>query len=405
MRINLPAPALQGTIKQITDFHVGQSYSFQINITEVLVACFAEMTGDYNLLHMDEDFASKTLLRRRVVHGMLAGSFVSTIIGMHIPGNGALWLSQTFDFLLPVHIGDTLTIEGTIGRISTAQKILVVSAQARNQNGHTVLKGEGKVKLMEISTKIVAKPISDLTVLVVGGSRGLGAATVLQFAREGARILLCFSKSRDAAERVATEARREFGATVDLIEGDFTSEEGVRSMTSAPQFANTDAVIFCAMANLTQKLFLDQEPDDFERAIDFGLRGPMRVLKLVLPKMMERNFGRIVSVLTTYSVGTPPPGFSSYIVNKNCLAGLTKSIAVEYGKFNITANMVSPNMLRTDLTQHVTERTKQLIEAQSPLRRLATLEEIASSITHLCSPGSSYTNGHNLIISGGSAMY
>ena len=404
MRTNIPTPSFQRTIKQITDFHVGQNYSFQINITEVLVTRFAELTGDYNPLHMDENFASKTLLRRRVVHGMLVGSFVSTLIGMHIPGNGGLWLSQTFDFLLPVHIGDTLSIEGTIEHISTAQKILVVSAQAKNQNGHTVLKGEGKVKLMEISTKVVAKPIKDLTVLVVGGSRGLGAATVLQFAREGARILLNFSKSRDAAEQVATVARREFGATVNLIEGDFTSEEGVRSMTSAPQFSNTDAVIFCAMANLTQNLFLDQEPSDFERAVDFGLRGPMRVLKLVLPKMIERNFGRIVSVLTTYSIGTPPPGFSSYIVNKNCLAGLTKSIAVEYGKFNITANMVSPNMLRTDLTQHVTERTKQLIEAQSPLRRLASLEEIASSISHLCSPGSSYTNGHNLIISGGSPM-
>lgn len=404
MQPNTPDPFQYGTIKQITDYHVGQTYSFQVEITEELVARFAELTGDYNPLHMNESFASKTFLRRRVAHGMLTGSFVSTLIGMHIPGNGALWLSQTYEFTLPAYIGDTLSISGTVERISTSQKLLVISVKAINQNGHTVLKGEGRAKVTEINTTIVSKPTSDLAVLVVGGSRGLGAATALQFAREGARVLLNFSKSRDAAEHVAAQAQREFGATVDLIQADFTSEEGLKALSSTPQFANTDAVIFSAMASLTQNLFLDQTMGDFERAIDFGLRGPMSVLKLILPKMIERKFGRIVSILTTYSLGTPPPGFSSYIVNKNCLAGLTRSIAVEYGKFNITANMVSPNMLRTELTQNVTERTKQLIEAQSPLRRLATLEEIACSITHLCSPGSSYTNGHNLIISGGSAM-
>ena len=143
---------------------------------------------------------------------------------------------------------------------------------------------------------------------------------------------------------------------------------------------------------------------DFERALDYGMRASLGLLQGILPGMVERKFGRIVSILSTYAVGAPPAGFSSYVVNKKALEAITKSVAVEYGKYNICANMVSPNMLRTDLTSNTPERAKQLLEAQTPLKRLASLEDVAGNVVYLCSPPAAYVNGHNLVISGGSTI-
>ena len=389
--------------KSINDIVVGEMCTLTIAITEDLVNQFAQLTGDYNALHMDLVYARTTPFKGRVAHGMLTGSFVSTLIGMHLPGHGALWLSQNFEFIAPVRIGDTVHLRGEVTRKSESQGIVYLQVEAKTQSGLLVLKGEGKVKILEEEKRMNSKALNKCNCLVTGASRGLGAAIALKFAESGAHVFLNYKNARAQALEVQQKAKS-LNGKVTLVEGDVTTSDGIEKILKQINQPVVDIVILNALGSLKQGMFLEQKLDDFERALDYGVRSPVQLLQRLLPSMVEQKFGRIVSILSTYSCGVPPSGFSSYIVNKKSLEAITKSIAVEYGKYNICANMVSPNMLRTDLTAQTPERAKQLIEAQTPLKRLASLEEVANNVVFFCCPQSSYINGHNLIISGGSTI-
>ena len=103
--------------RSFEDIEVGETRSILRRITEADVRRFVELSGDDNPLHVDRAYAEKTTFKDIVVHGMLGASFASTVIGTQLPGPGALWVSQNFEFLLPVRIGDELTI--TLGSVKT----------------------------------------------------------------------------------------------------------------------------------------------------------------------------------------------------------------------------------------------------------------------------------------------
>lgn len=110
---------------------------------------FAALSGDYNPVHMDEDFCREHGLETRVVHGMLVLSLVSALIGMHLPGKGAVWLSQSFDFIRPARIGDMLTVSGTISGIDSdnmlGRDIYTVKVTVKNQNGDRIIRGSCRI--------------------------------------------------------------------------------------------------------------------------------------------------------------------------------------------------------------------------------------------------------------------
>jgi len=96
------------------EINPGDSVFIQKAITAEMIDAYAAFTGDFNPVHMDEAFCVKHGLKTRIAHGMLVLSFVSTLIGMHLPGEGSVWLSQNTDFIRPVYAGDTVTITGTV---------------------------------------------------------------------------------------------------------------------------------------------------------------------------------------------------------------------------------------------------------------------------------------------------
>ena len=108
------------------DIFIGQTEEFEILITEELVQKFAEFSGDYNPLHMDEDYAKSTRFEGRIVHGMAIASFFSRLIGMLLPGKQCLYLSQSFDFKNPARIGDQIIIRGEVKEKVTSFKMLTI---------------------------------------------------------------------------------------------------------------------------------------------------------------------------------------------------------------------------------------------------------------------------------------
>lgn len=129
---------------------IGQSASFTKRITENDINAFAEISGDFNPIHVDEEAAKKSMFGRRIAHGMLSASFISAVLGMYLPGEGTIYLGQNLKFLKPVDIGDEITAKVTVAEIVNADKgIYKLSTQCFNQKEEMVIDGEATVKYVD----------------------------------------------------------------------------------------------------------------------------------------------------------------------------------------------------------------------------------------------------------------
>lgn len=127
-------------------YSIGQSGSFSKTLTESDVAMFAGVSGDFNSLHMNEMEANKSAFGKRICHGMLVASYISTVLGNYFPGKGTIYLSQNLDFKKPTYIGDTITARVVIKEIKK-RDILVLETNVYNQYGEIVVSGEATVKV------------------------------------------------------------------------------------------------------------------------------------------------------------------------------------------------------------------------------------------------------------------
>ena len=138
-------------IARIEDFEVGQHVSFTKTFTEDDIARFVEITGDVNPLHVNEEFARTTQFGRRVLQGMLTASIFSTMVGMLLPGTGAIYRSQTLRFLLPVYLGETVTAHFVVRSIDRAKHRLDIDAWIENAAGEHVIEGACEAGLLRVN--------------------------------------------------------------------------------------------------------------------------------------------------------------------------------------------------------------------------------------------------------------
>ena len=132
----------------IDDFEPGQRASLRKTFTEEDVQRFIAITGDVNPLHVDEEFASRTRFGRRVLHGMLTASLFSTMVGMFIPGTGAIYRSQTLTFLRPVRVGETVTAHFVIRAVDHAKHRLTIDSWIENAAGERAVEGTCEAGLL-----------------------------------------------------------------------------------------------------------------------------------------------------------------------------------------------------------------------------------------------------------------
>jgi len=130
------------------DLHVGQQATFTKSISDEDLSHFIAITGDVNPLHVDAEFAQGTFFGSRIAHGMLSASLFSTLVGMHLPGIGAIYRSQTLEFLKPVRIGDTLKAIFEIEKIDRDSNMIELAGWIENQRGEIVIKGRTLASLM-----------------------------------------------------------------------------------------------------------------------------------------------------------------------------------------------------------------------------------------------------------------
>ena len=130
------------------DLKIGDQFSTSREVTDEVIRKFAEVSGDFNPIHLDEEFAKATRFGKRIAHGMLSGAFISAVLGNEFSERKIVYLSQTMKFVAPVFIGDTVTATGTITNIREDKNIVTLETVCTNQNGQTLVKGEAAVMIL-----------------------------------------------------------------------------------------------------------------------------------------------------------------------------------------------------------------------------------------------------------------
>lgn len=143
--------AISPTTRTYEDITVGESIVITHTLTKSDLDTFGELTGDYNPIHWDPTYANKHGFKQPIAYGMLTSAYISRLIGMHLPGKPALWLSQSLKFLRPAYVGDTLVITGRVKHKSDSHRVVVIHISIANQEGLLLLTGESTVKVLDNS--------------------------------------------------------------------------------------------------------------------------------------------------------------------------------------------------------------------------------------------------------------
>ena len=251
--------------------------------------------------------------------------------------------------------------------------------------------------------------LSEQLVLVTGGARGLGERIVQAFSKQGARVVINYHQSQQAAEQLATTHGPDRALAV---QADVTDPAQVAAMFETAQ-THFDAPITTVVNNALVDFSFngDARPgpadirwEHFDTQLAGSVRGALNTVQAALPGMRDQAFGRIINIGTNLFQNPVVP-YHDYTAAKAALLSLTRTLAADLGPHDITVNMVSGGLLRTtDASAATPDDVFDLIASSTPLRRTTTPEEFADAIMLFASPWARAVTGQNLVVDGGLVM-
>ena len=245
--------------------------------------------------------------------------------------------------------------------------------------------------------------LRDKVAIVTGASRGIGRATALALAAEGARVIVNFNARADAAEQVVAEIVAAGGqATARQADvGDFAQAEALVKSTIQSE---GDLHILVNNAGITRDgLILTMSEADWDDVLRTNLKSTFACSKPAVRHMLRRRYGRIVNI-TSVAGQIGNPGQTNYSASKAGQIGFTRSLAREVASRNITVNAVAAGFIETEIWSGVPPEAQQALLGMIPLGRKGTVDDIARAVVFLASDDASYITGHVLSVDGGMAM-
>ena len=247
--------------------------------------------------------------------------------------------------------------------------------------------------------------LADRVAIVTGASRGIGAATALRYARAGARVVVNFARSADAAEDIVDRIKSDGGQAIAVC-ADVSDPSAVTEMVQAAKSefgGRIDVLVNNAFPGFIGGSVGDADWEDFTASWEVMVRGAFNCCQAVLPVMIEQQYGRIINIGST-SVWELNEAHAPYMTAKGALIAMTNSLARDYGKYNITANMVTPGLVWTDLTKPQPSPHPSPHAERTPLGRIADAEDIAKACVFFASELADFITGVNLPVCGGMLM-
>lgn len=235
-------------------------------------------------------------------------------------------------------------------------------------------------------------------VCIVGGSRGIGAATVREFAKSGYKVVFTYNNSKQEAQKICDELC-EYG--VISFKCDISSVSDIKNfyyMVKNNVGFVKNLIINAGIAQ--QKMFCDITENEWDKMFNVNVKGAFYIIKEFLPDMVLKKEGNIITVSSVWGI-TGASCESHYAASKAALIGLTKSLALELGLSNIRVNCVAPGIIKTEMNEIHDEHILNELAQQTSLGRLGKPREIATVIKSLCSDDMSYVTGQVIAATGG----
>jgi 3-oxoacyl-[acyl-carrier protein] reductase len=236
--------------------------------------------------------------------------------------------------------------------------------------------------------------------LVTGGSRGIGRAICLELARDGAAVVVNYRSRGDEAEAVVAEIRAA-GGRAEPFAADVASEKDSRALLAHAirTYGRLD-ILVCNAGIIRDQLLGAMKVEEWDDVMQTNVRGVFLTIREALPQMMSQRAGAII-LLSSIGAERGGRGHANYVASKGAVNAMVKSLAVELAPRGIRVNAVAPGIIITEMTDRIRTFAEAEIQAQIPLKRLGTPEEVARAVRFLASPDASYITGEILHVTGG----
>ncbi len=237
--------------------------------------------------------------------------------------------------------------------------------------------------------------------LVTGGARGIGRATAVRLAREGAAVIVNY-KSNEAAAAEAAGLVGAAGGRATTVRADVAvPEEAERLVKQALEFGQGKLDVLVNNAGITRdNLLLRMSLEEWDAVLNLNLRGAFLVTKAALRPMLKQRGGRVINIASIAGI-TGNAGQANYSAAKAGLIAFTRTVAREMASRNITANAVAPGLIPTELTAPLPQAVKDAMLAQIPLARFGAVEDVAGVVAFLASDDAAYITGQVIVVDGG----
>jgi 3-oxoacyl-[acyl-carrier protein] reductase len=241
--------------------------------------------------------------------------------------------------------------------------------------------------------------------LVTGAGRGIGREIAKALAAEGAAVVLAYRRSREGAETMAATIRAAAGGTAFTAQADLTDEAAAGRLAEEAviKLGGLDILINNAAGFGPLKRFAEatwQEIDDEWNAV---VRPVVLLTRAALPYLVESGRGRVVNLSATL-LQRPQPAYGAHTMAKAAVLAYTRTLAREVGPQGVTVNAISPGMTLTEFSENLPEELKRRVAERTPLRRLATPQDVAKAVVFFCTPFADFVTGANLAPDGGLAV-
>jgi 3-oxoacyl-[acyl-carrier protein] reductase len=238
--------------------------------------------------------------------------------------------------------------------------------------------------------------------VVTGAARGIGREITLELLRQGREVAAIDINTEQLSE--LTKVVKEAGFSVTTICVDITDTPRLTEALNALVKEHGSVAILVNNAGITRdRLMMQMDDEDYDKLMAVNLRAAFMATRAVLRSMVRNKFGRIISLSSVAGV-MGQAGSANYAASKAGLIGMTKSIAREVGKKNVTANCIAPGFIMTEMTEGLPDAVKDAAKQVIPVKRFGTVQDVAQAVAFLARDESGYITGQVLCVDGGMAM-